>query len=91
MINPPELAACCEGKWHIEEHMAREPSGWQLAIIGHVQQLLPSTFTKITNGFLGNPVLEVSIDATEGEALPCTLTSLFEGIVGKSPIVAVVM
>jgi hypothetical protein len=59
--------------------------------LAHVQQLLPSFFTKITNGLLGNPILEVSIDATESEALPCTLTSLFEGVVGKSPIVAVVM
>jgi hypothetical protein len=56
-----------------------------------MQQLFPSTFTKITNGLLGNPILEVSIDTTEGEALPWILTSLFEGVVGKSPIVAVVM
>jgi hypothetical protein len=45
-----------------------------------VQQQLPSTFTKIMNGLLGNPILEVSIDTTEGEALPCTLTRLFEGV-----------
>jgi hypothetical protein len=71
--------------------MAREPSGCSWPSLARVQQLLPSTFTKIMNGLLGNPILEVSIDATEGEALFCTLTCLFEGIVGKSPIVAVVM
>ncbi len=62
---------------------------WPLLV--HVQQRLPSTFTKITNGLLGNPILEVSINATEGEVLPCTLTRLFEGVVGKSPIAAAVM
>ncbi len=91
MFHPPELAACCEGKWHIEEHMARSQVDGSWPSLACMQQLLPSTFTKITNGLLGNPILEVSIDAAEGEALPCTLTSLFDSIVGKSPIVAVVM
>ena len=34
MCHPPESAAFCEDMWHIKEHMARGPSGRQLAIVG---------------------------------------------------------
>ena len=40
---------------------------------------------------LGNAILEVGVHATEGELLVCIVAGLFECVVGKSTIVAVVM
>ncbi len=43
------------------------------------------------DGARGDAILEVGIDATEGELLACVVAGLFECIVGESTIVAVVM
>jgi hypothetical protein len=40
---------------------------------------------------LGNFILKVGIDPTEGELLPCVVAFLLEGVVVKTSIVAVVM
>ncbi len=40
---------------------------------------------------LGNAILKVGIDSTEGELLPCIVACLSEGVVVKTSIVAVVM
>ncbi len=40
---------------------------------------------------LGNAILKVGIDPTEGELLPCIVACLLEGVVVKTFIVAVVM
>ena len=46
---------------------------------------------EVVDGVLGNAILEVSVYATEGELLALLMASLFECIVGKPTIVAVVM
>ena len=40
---------------------------------------------------LGNAILKVSIDPTEGELLPCIVACLLEGVVVKTSVFAVVM
>ncbi len=40
---------------------------------------------------LGNAILKVGIDPTEGESLPCIMACLLEGIVMEVSVVAVIM
>jgi hypothetical protein len=62
---------------------------WQL--MTYVQQLFPCTLAEVANGFLGKPILEMGFDTTEGEALPCTLASLFEVFFCKLSIIPMIM
>ena len=43
------------------------------------------------NAALSDVILEVGVYATEGKLLVSVVTCLFEGVVGKSPIVTVVV
>jgi hypothetical protein len=43
------------------------------------------------DGLLGDAVLEVGIDPTEGELLPCFLACLLEGVVVEASVVAMVV
>jgi hypothetical protein len=43
------------------------------------------------DGALGDAILEVGVDATEGELLVRVIAGMFECVVGKLTIVAVVM
>ena len=43
------------------------------------------------DGLLGNAILKVGIDSTEGELLPCIVACLSEGVVMERTVVAVVM
>ncbi len=56
-----------------------------------VQQLLSCAFGEVTDGALGDAILKVGVQATEGELLVRVVTCLFEGVVGKSTIVTVVV
>jgi hypothetical protein len=56
-----------------------------------VEELLPCTISKVPDGFLCNAILEVGIDPTEGESLSLCTAAVFDGIVCKSSIVAVVV
>ncbi len=56
-----------------------------------VQQLLAHALQEVTDRALSNAILEVSVYATEGELLALFVACLVECIVGKLPIVAVVM
>ncbi len=56
-----------------------------------VEQLLLCTFQEVPDGSLGNAILKVGIDPTEGESLPCVLACLSTGIVVEATIVAVIM
>ncbi len=56
-----------------------------------VQQLLSCAFGEVVDGALGDAILKVGVHATEGELLARVMTCLFEGIVGESPIVTVVV
>ena len=56
-----------------------------------MEQLFPCTLAEIPNGLLSDPILEMGIDAAEGEPLICARTCSFEVIVGKSTIVAMVI
>ncbi len=55
-----------------------------------VEQLLACALQEIEDGALGNTILEVGIDAAEGELLSCIVAGLPEGVVLEAPIVAVV-
>jgi hypothetical protein len=56
-----------------------------------VKQLFPCAFQEVPDGLLGNAILKVGIEPTEGESLPCILACLSEGIVVEVSIVAVIM
>ncbi len=56
-----------------------------------VEQLLPCALREIPDGLLGDAILKVGIDPTEGELLPCVMACLLEGIVMEASIVAVIM
>ncbi len=56
-----------------------------------VEQLLASAFGEVADGALGDAILEVGIDAAEGELLSCIVAGLLEGIVKDATIVAVVV
>ena len=52
--------------------------------------MLACALGEVTNAALGNAVLEVGIYATEGKLLAGVMACLFEGVVGETPIVAVI-
>jgi hypothetical protein len=56
-----------------------------------VEQLLASALGEVADGALGNAILEVGIDAAEGELSSCIVAGLLEGVVVEAPVVAVVM
>ncbi len=56
-----------------------------------IEQLFPCAFQEVPDGLLGNAILKVGADPTEGETLPCILACLLEGIVVEASIVAVIM
>ncbi len=56
-----------------------------------MEELLRCTFSKIPDGLSCNVILEVGVDPTEGELLPLCTAAVFEGVVCKLSIVAVVM
>ncbi len=56
-----------------------------------MKQLLTPALQEVTDGLLGDAILKVCIYATEGKLLVLFLTGLFERVVGKLPVVAMVM
>ncbi len=56
-----------------------------------MEQLLPCAFQEVSDGLLGNAILEVGIYPTEGELLPCLMACLSEGIVVKMSIVTMIV
>ncbi len=56
-----------------------------------VEQLLASAFGEVVDGALSDAILEVGIDAAEGELLSRVLAGLLEGVVVEVTIVAVVV
>jgi hypothetical protein len=56
-----------------------------------MEQLLPCTCREVSDGSLGNVILEVGIYPTEGELLPCFIACLLEGIVMEPSVVAMVV
>jgi hypothetical protein len=56
-----------------------------------MEQLLASTLGEVADRALGDAILEVGIDAAEGELLSCIVAGLLEGVVVEAPIVAVVV
>ncbi len=56
-----------------------------------MEQLLASALREVADGALGDAILEVGIDAAEGELLSCFMAGLLEGIVMEAPVVAVVV
>ncbi len=56
-----------------------------------MQQLLAGAVGEVADGVFCNSILEMGVDSTEGELLVALLAGLFEGVVGKLAIVAVVV
>jgi hypothetical protein len=56
-----------------------------------MEELLPYTLSEIPDGFLGNAILEVGVDPTEGESLPFGTAAVHEGVVCKSSVAAVIV
>ncbi len=56
-----------------------------------MEELLPCTLPKVSDGLFCNAILEVGVDPTEGESLPLCTAAVFEGVVCKLSVVAVVM
>jgi hypothetical protein len=56
-----------------------------------VEQLFPWAFQEIPDGLLGDAILKVGFDPTEGELLPWVMACLLEGIVMEASVLAVIM
>jgi hypothetical protein len=56
-----------------------------------VQQLLARSLREVVDGLLGDAILKLCINATEGKLLVLFVAGLFEHIIRKLPIVAMVM
>ncbi len=56
-----------------------------------MEQLLASALGEVVDGALGNAILEVGIDAAEGELLSCVVAGLLEGVFVEVPVVPVVV
>ncbi len=56
-----------------------------------MEQLLASAFGEVADGALGDAILEVGIDAAEGEMLSRVVAGLLEGVVKEATVVAVVV
>jgi hypothetical protein len=59
--------------------------------LARVQQLFPRALGEVTDGLLGNPILEMSVDATESDSLLSVLACCFEVVVCKAAVVTMVM
>jgi hypothetical protein len=56
-----------------------------------MEQLLASAFGEVADGALGNAILEVGIDAAEGELLSRVMAGLLKGVVVEATVVTVVV
>ncbi len=56
-----------------------------------MKQLFPRAFQEVPDGLLGDAILKVGIDSTEGELLPCVVACLSEGVVTEVSVIAVIM
>jgi hypothetical protein len=56
-----------------------------------VEQLLACVLREVADGSLGDAILEMGIDAAEGELLSGVVAGLLESVVEESPVVAVIM
>ncbi len=56
-----------------------------------MEELILCTLSKVPDDLFCNVILEVGIDPTEGELLPLCTAAVFEGVVRKLSIVAVVV
>ncbi len=64
--------------------------GGQPALV-RIEELLPCTLSEVSDGLFCNAVLEMGIDPTEGETLPLCNAAVFEDVVCKLSIDAVVV
>ena len=55
------------------------------------QRALACAFREVADGALGDAILEVGIDATEGELLSRVVAGLLESVVVETPVGAMVM
>ena len=56
-----------------------------------MEQLVACALREVVDGALGNAILEVGIDSTEGELLSHVVAGLLESVVLEAPVVTVVL
>ncbi len=56
-----------------------------------MKQLLMRALRKVTDGLLGDAILKVCLYATEGKLLVLFVAGLFDRVIGKLPVIAMVM
>jgi hypothetical protein len=61
------------------------------AVGASMEQLLEHALREVPNGSLGDAILEILVDTTKSELLPCIVAGLLEGVVMELPIVVVVV
>ena len=80
-----KVGCIAQGIWPQSKVECLQPAGM------HMEQLLPCAFREVSDGSLGNAILEVGIYPTEGELLPCFMACLSKGVVVKVSIVAMIV
>jgi hypothetical protein len=80
-----KVGCIAQGIWPQSKVDCLQPAG------AHMEQLLLCAFQEVSDGLLGNAILEVGIYPTEGELLPCPMACLLEGIVMKASIVTMIV
>ncbi len=80
-----EVNGAPEGIWPKGQVDGGRPS------LARMEELLPCTLSEVPDGLFCDAILEVGVDPIEGETLPLCTAAVFEGIVCKSSIDAVVV
>ncbi len=80
-----KVGCIAQGIWPHSEVDCLRPAG------ARMEQLLPCAFREVSDGSLGDAILEVGIYPTEGELLPCLMACLLEGIVVKASVVTMIV
>jgi hypothetical protein len=91
MCRPPALVGCCEGAQHCARRTATGKVDRLWPASARIEQLLGHAFQEVSDGLLGNAILELGVYPTKVEFLPCVMACLWEGVVVKAPAVAVVV
>jgi hypothetical protein len=80
-----EDCSIAQGVWPKREVHCLRPAS------ASVQQLLACALQEVVDGLLGDAILKVCVYATEGKLLALFVAGLFECVIGKLPIIAMLM
>jgi hypothetical protein len=80
-----KVGCIAQGIWQQSRVDCLRPAGVRM------EQLLPCSFREVSDGSVGDTILEVGIYPTEGVLLPCFMACLLKGVVVKVSIVAIIV